>query len=279
MGAGTCQLSNYLAIGTNNKIYAMDTTMESLKLGKQFSDKNYIKNITYIKADLFDEIFDSKVFDLVWCSGVLHHTKEPYKGFKNILNYLKNNGYVIIGLYNKIFRVKTAIRRFLFKIFGKGIVLILDPHLRKIKNEKDKVNSWINDQYKHPVESTHTFDEVLKWFNDNNIEFINSIPSIQNLNDGDLFKKKEKGDIISRFLVQIFSIFTPLADEGGLFIMIGKKMFNNFSKEFLFVKFPIIFSILYFFVLFYFPNFETLLIFTTILILAEPHFGATWPFF
>ena len=56
-------------------------------------------------------------------------------------------------------------------------------------------------------------------------------------------------------------------------------MFNNFSKEFLFVKFPIIFPILYFFVLFYFPNFETLLIFTTILILAEPHFGATWPFF
>ena len=56
-------------------------------------------------------------------------------------------------------------------------------------------------------------------------------------------------------------------------------MFNNFSKEFLFGKFPIIFPILYFFVLFYFPNFETLLIFTTILILAEPHFGATWPFF
>ena len=56
MGAGTCQLSNYLAIGTNNKIYAMDTTMESLKLGKQFSDKNYIKNITYIKLILFSLI-------------------------------------------------------------------------------------------------------------------------------------------------------------------------------------------------------------------------------
>ena len=51
--------------------------------------------------------------------------------------------------------------------------------------------------------------------------------------------------------------------------MIGK-MFNNFSKKFLFVKFPIIFSILLFF--FYFPNFETLQQFTTILILAEPHF-------
>ena len=62
------------------------------------------------------------------------------------------------------------------------------------------MNSWINDQYKHPVESTHTFDEVLKWFNDNNIEFINSIPSIQNLNDGDLFKKRKR-----RYYFQIFS--------------------------------------------------------------------------
>ena len=58
VGAGTCQLSNYLAIGTNNKIFAMDTTLESLKFGKEFSDNNHIKNVTYIKADLFDNIFD-----------------------------------------------------------------------------------------------------------------------------------------------------------------------------------------------------------------------------
>lgn len=48
--------------------------------------------------------------------------------------------------------------------------------------------------------------------------------------------------------------------------------------EFLFVKFPIILPIIYCFVLFQFPNYETYLIFFTILLLAEPHFGATWPF-
>ena len=223
MGAGTCQLSNYLAIGTNNKIYAMDTTMESLKLGKQFSDENSIKNTTFVKADLFDDLFIHNTFDLVWCSGVLHHTKDPYGGFKNIQNFVKKDGYIIIGLYNKIFRIKTIIRQFLYKFLGRKFLMLLDPHLRKIKNEDEKIDAWINDKYEHPVESMHTFDEVLKWFDLNNIEFINSIPSIQNLNDSDLFKKKEKGDIISRFLVQIFSIFTPLADEGGLFIMIGKK--------------------------------------------------------
>ena len=51
------------------------------------------------------------------------------------------------------------------------------------------------------------------------------------------------------------------------------------SKEFILVKFPILFPILYGFILYVFPNFETYLIFFTILFLAETHFGATWPFF
>lgn len=51
------------------------------------------------------------------------------------------------------------------------------------------------------------------------------------------------------------------------------------KKEVFFVKFPILFPLLYLSVLYFFPSFETYLIFITILILAETHFGATWPFF
>lgn len=51
------------------------------------------------------------------------------------------------------------------------------------------------------------------------------------------------------------------------------------KSEFFLVKFPIIFPIVYFFILSTFPQYETELIFITILLLAETHFGATWPFF
>ena len=51
------------------------------------------------------------------------------------------------------------------------------------------------------------------------------------------------------------------------------------KKEVFFVKFPILFPLVYLTVLYSFPIFETHLIFLTILILAETHFGATWPFF
>ena len=51
------------------------------------------------------------------------------------------------------------------------------------------------------------------------------------------------------------------------------------NLEFNLVKFPILFPLIYGFILYQFPNFETYLIFITILLLAETHFGATWPFF
>ena len=51
------------------------------------------------------------------------------------------------------------------------------------------------------------------------------------------------------------------------------------TLEFNLVKFPIIFPIFYGLILYLFPDFETYLIFLTILLLAETHFGATWPFF
>jgi len=51
------------------------------------------------------------------------------------------------------------------------------------------------------------------------------------------------------------------------------------NLEFNLVKFPLIFPIIYGGILFLLPSLETYLIFFTILLLAETHFGATWPFF
>ncbi len=51
------------------------------------------------------------------------------------------------------------------------------------------------------------------------------------------------------------------------------------NKDLFFINFPIFFPILYGVLLFGFPQMETYIILFTILVLAEPHFGATWPFF
>jgi SAM-dependent methyltransferase len=142
VGAGTCQVSNYLAIGTNNEICALDPTLESLKLGSNFAEKNSISNVNFIRADIFDDVLKPEIMDVVMYSGILHHTKDPKKGFEVTLNYVKKNGIIIIGLYNKYRRLRTYVRRLLYKIFGCKILRIFDPVLREMgSTNKKKINS------------------------------------------------------------------------------------------------------------------------------------------
>ena len=226
VGCGTGQLSIYFSIGTNNEIVALDPTLESLKLAANMSKKSGIKNVKFLNADILDDILTEDYFDLIWTNGVLHHTKDPRKAFKICVSSLKKNGYILVGLYNSIGRIRTKIRKYIYKLFGKKMIIYLDPVLRNLKSDSpDQIEAWIRDQYEHPVESTHTMDEILEWFDDNKIEFLSSIPKcnldLENLND--LFSKHKTGNIFYRILNQIFMIFNYLGDDGGLFIMIGKK--------------------------------------------------------
>ena len=224
VGCGTGQLSIYFSIGVNNNIVGLDPTIESLKLAKNFSDKNNVTNIKFVNADIFDDVLSDNYFDFIWCNGVLHHTKDPYGAFEILVKSLKKEGYVLIGMYNKIGRVRTIFRRYVFKFFGRKILDKIDPTLRNLKLDENEKNAWIRDQYIHPIESTHTIDEVLNWFDKNNITFISSIPSTDfDYNYNDIFKKKSSGTFFSRILNQISMIFNSLGSDGGLFVLIGKK--------------------------------------------------------
>ena len=52
VGCGTGQLSIYFAIGTNNKIIALDPTIESINLANNFAIKNKISNIDFVNTDI-----------------------------------------------------------------------------------------------------------------------------------------------------------------------------------------------------------------------------------
>ena len=225
VGCGTGQLSIYFSTGNNNLIVSLDATFESLKIASNFAKKNNIHNIKFVNADIFDDVLMDNYFDFIWCNGVLHHTKNPYSAFQIILKSLKRKGYVLVGLYNKIGRFRTFFRQLLYKIFGEKVIEILDPTLRKLKISSEEKKAWIRDQYVHPVEFSHTLDEVLEWFKLNNIEFISSIPSCDfDINDYQtIFDKQSKGNFLTRIIQQLSMLFNNLGSDGGLFVVIGKK--------------------------------------------------------
>ena len=226
VGAGTCQFSNYLAINSGNEIVSFDSSLDSLKLGFNFAKKNNLNNIKFVRGDIFDNIFLEETFDYIITNGVLHHTGDAKKAFNKVCPALKKNGYIFLGLYNRYGRLRTIFRKYLYKIFGKNILFLLDPVLRKTpKNSEGKINAWIKDQYLHPVETLHSFDEVLNWFEENNIEFVSSIPQCNpyEIIKEKPFLKQSKGEMSDRIFSQILMIFNHFGSEGGLFIFTGMK--------------------------------------------------------
>jgi SAM-dependent methyltransferase len=174
--------------------------------------------------NLFRPCFNRETFDLVISNGVLHHTSDPFLGFKSIAKLVRPKGYIIIGLYHKYGRIVTDIRRIInnatkdkFKFFDRRAV---DKSISTAKS-----TAWFLDQYKNPHESKHTVEEVLGWLKEAGFTFINSIPRtvpFQGLHESDrLFTPHKLGNRLERFMVNIDMILRG-SREGGFFIVIAR---------------------------------------------------------
>lgn len=219
-GCGTGQLSILLS-RYNRKIHSIDLSKGSLIEAKKFIDRTNIKNVNFYRMNIFKLCFPKNYFDIIISNGVLHHTHNAKHAFSILTEHLKPNGMIVIGLYHKYGRIIQNIRQFLIKRFGEKIKFI-DKRFSENLSEKKKY-AWFKDQYYNPFETKHTYNEVLNWFNENNIEYINSIPFTFDLND-EIFKKKSilnSSEVIFREFSLIFNLRQIY--EGGFFIMIGKK--------------------------------------------------------
>ena len=224
-GCGTGQLSLFLS-RYNREIFSIDLSKGSLNLGEKFRKENNIKKLFFLMMNLFKMFFPKKYFDVIISNGVLHHTDNPRLAFIELTKYLKKDGYIVIGLYHKYGRILTKIRQSIIKIFGDRFKFLDEKNINK-NFSKEKRFAWFLDQYKNPKESTHTFGEVLKWFNEVNLEYISSIPfsfSKDSLLHEKLFSKKKntsKLNIIVNEINQAFSL--QQIKEGGFFVVIGRK--------------------------------------------------------
>ena len=224
-GCGTGQLSLFLS-RYERQIFSIDLSKGSLLLAEKFRKKNNIENVFFLKMSIFNLFFRENFFDIIISNGVLHHTHNPKLAFLELTKYLKKNGYIIIGLYHRYGRIFTNIRQFIIKHFGDSFKFLDRNTINKSSSEQKRF-AWFFDQYKNPKESSHTFKEILKWFNEANIDFVSSIPfSFPNgsILDNNLFKKQEIDLNFKIYLTELYQCIIPhQIKEGGFFIMIGKK--------------------------------------------------------
>ena len=63
-----------------------------------------MSGVTFKQMDLLSTSKMGVIFDIIECSGVLHHMDKPAEGLSTLLQQLKPGGYIKLGLYSEIAR-------------------------------------------------------------------------------------------------------------------------------------------------------------------------------
>jgi SAM-dependent methyltransferase len=220
-GCGTGQMCLYLA-RADRLIVGADLTRASLLLAASAAARFRLDRVLFVETDLQRPGLAAGAFDVVYSSGVLHHTPDPRQSFARLAHLARPGGTIVVGVYNAFARVPLRLRRAVGRLSGFRI-LPCDPVLRARRNEPGRREAWLRDQYQHPEEHRHTLADVQRWFRENDVEYLRTYPSaVLGDEPGELFAPACDNWRTEGWLAQLGWI-RSLGHEGGLFFTIGRR--------------------------------------------------------
>jgi SAM-dependent methyltransferase len=220
IGCGTGQMSLYLA-RADRLVVGADLTRASLVLGVEAARRFGLDRVRFVETDLTRPGLRAASFDVVYSSGVLHHTPDPRASFARLVRLVRPGGTIVVGVYNTFARVPLRLRRLVARMSGFRLVPF-DPVLRDRTNEPARREAWLRDQYQHPEEHRHTLAEVQGWFAENGVEYLRAYPSaVLGDEPEDLFAPAADNWRLEGWLTQL-GWMRGLGHEGGVFFTVGR---------------------------------------------------------
>lgn len=223
MGCGTGQMSLFLATA-DRLVIGADLSRTSLELAEDARRRYGIDRAAFVETDLRACGLQARSFDVVYSSGVLHHTPDPRASFASLARLARPRGVLLVGLYSAYGRLPHRLRRAVARVSGFRLVPF-DPVLRDRSGEPARRAAWLRDQYQHPEEHRHTLAEARRWFAENDVDYLRCYPdavlAAETLRGGALFSPAQDQWALEEFFAQLGWI-AKLAAEGGLFVAIGR---------------------------------------------------------
>src|SRR5439155_6732443 len=221
IGCGTGQMCVYLA-RADRLIIGADLTRASLLLAESAARRFGLERVRFVETDLLRPGIKRGAFDVVYSSGVLHHTPDPRASFARLAQLARPGGTIVLGVYNAFARLPARLRRVAARLSG-GRLVAFDAVLRERQYEPARRDAWLRDQYQHPEEHSHTLSEVQGWFAENGVEYLRAYPSaLLGEDPRELFEFAADNWRPEGWLAQLGWI-GALGHEGGLFVTIGRR--------------------------------------------------------
>jgi 2-polyprenyl-3-methyl-5-hydroxy-6-metoxy-1,4-benzoquinol methylase len=221
VGCGTGQMCLFLA-RADRVIVGADMTRASLRLGAAAARRFGLDRVQFVETDLQRPGLKKGAFDVVFSSGVLHHTPDPRTSFARLAQLARPGGMIVLGVYNAFARVPARLRRLAARLSGFRLIPF-DAVLRERRHEPARREAWLRDQYQHPEEHSHTLAEVQRWFAENDVEYLRTYPSAMlDEEPEELFARAADNWRPEGWLAQLGWIWT-LGREGGVFFTVGRR--------------------------------------------------------
>ena len=232
VGCGTGQMALFLA-SANRVVIGADLARASLEIAEAARQRYGIDRAVFVETDLRMPGLRQGAFDVVYSSGVLHHTPDPRASFAALARLARAGGIIAVGLYNAYARLPHRMRRAVARL-TRGRLMLFDPVLRDRRADPARREAWRRDQYFHVEEHRHTLREVQRWFLENDVEYLRAYPdtllSARPLRPDALFTAAEDDWVLENVLAQLSWTWT-LAQEGGLFVVLGRKRPGRGANE------------------------------------------------
>lgn len=160
----------------NSRVLAIDLSLSSLAYAQRKTKELSIDNITYMQADILDLHKLNKNYDMIECSGVLHHMEDPLQGWRALVSCLKPGGLLKIGLYSslarghitmtkaEIFREKIKPNRAAIKKFRNDVLNSSETHHAIVSSSPDFYStSSLRDLLFHAQEHCFSLPQIKKY--------------------------------------------------------------------------------------------------------------------
>ena len=117
-GCGTNQAACYAVTNPNSKVVGIDLSETSLGHEAYLKHKHGLENLELFRMSLGDVGSLGRTFDLIVCTGVLHHLPDPDAGLRCLRDVLRPHGVISVMVYGYYPRFGVYMMQEVFRVLG-----------------------------------------------------------------------------------------------------------------------------------------------------------------
>lgn len=183
-GCGTGEYALWFA-SEGAEVTGIDVSSGSLEEARSYAEREGLEGVRFEERSVLDTGFGDESFDLVYCTGVLHHTPAPFRGFRELCRICRPGGKVLVSLYNRAGFLPRQLRWRAARLVAEddpedrvrwGRRLFPRTAERLRDRSLNDPESRLFDYFGVGRQSLHTVGEVLGWLDASGLRYAGSFP-------------------------------------------------------------------------------------------------------